>query len=1311
MNFGAQSKVPQPLDTDEVLYSGSDDDYYESPAERQRRCAIQARRYLEGKPVTILSAQLKGPFDQESGWTNPWRSRHEPGKKQLPKPAVTKNRVPQPAHDDQPNGESFITVAESSIKQKPAPRPLKAPTLQRMSSGNISLELSPRKPQTGSSSFQLPSPGSSTSYRRPINPWMNDEAWSRVQAWREAVRPEYGSGEAKEVSALDKGASPSPRAGRKRPATAEFLRKALASSKRLKSNELEYSTPASPSPVKKSLPIKHPDSSGTFGPAQPSTPGTKSVRRGHALSSSFRQEATMHVSTPTKDTAVSRAPLVDYSSSYDTVPDDPDTIVLPHRTPTKPAPSGLRQTRSQEEATSPSRGQPRSTFEQRLLSSPKVRLSTAVHEPSTPRRESKEGRSEIRLGTPRVSPHFTKAREPATPNGKTESPRQAGTAKQGTLTRTREELELEFQSQADRSFQFRVKVRKAVDQKGVSKPNTVRSTPAKVSSVCSDDPAPDPPTPADHCDESADAGVPCDMVEGENTSEDETASTQSDPDDTNGVDDETSEEPVQAEVVEGDAVEVLVEADIPAGGVLRNDDVEAAVAAEPPVVAEPVAADALEDKTVEDRSMEEDLIEDAGSAVLILDGPPLIPTSSVPEPKPEGGQEPQAPEEELNTAAEDDAAGKQSRLSPSFMEEIEILKASQASQPNPASSPYVADLGDHHILPPLLLSFSPLSSFFGNREDSGPGTQQNSTRKGGEAELQTPSQPICPNTESILPESVVPRALPEPSPASSEKEMPQEESNDASDDDDKIGLGPQQTLEPEEQDKVYLDAQTQNASISASPVPVSEPEVSVSFQTPQQQSPWHKEVLTVEQAEQPATPVEHQQGRLEKTPVHQSAQLHLEAMHPLTHSHTHTTTRPATADPSVGRHNPSQQSPWMETALTPIVPNVKMMDDVRFSSTQLQYQPVESSLSQNPWRQNITTTPNKMLLSSPTGRNRLAEPHSHSHPFRQLSSPTSQSGVSACLQEEYAPKDIMSDEPATPPKQSSLPTPDFTLSVKSFRAFQTPSPERRRSRPRPTGHHDHERTESILKSSKIRYSDIDFPARMNIKKFKPKRHVTFAPELDMGPSSSFADDAMDDIMDDSVGAELPTREATRSPPSRCGRGRVSSPPLQLSQSELPGATDRFYSHFAKMVRKGPQMRRRGRTSPKSRKQLLPSASQQTCGSPGFDAMAEAFIQADQAKLDNAMEDDPPEYETKDVIPMDFEMDKGFREESQSQAEPHDPVAHVMNNLDSFIGMFDVDAELRRAGTDMDGERDTDRGGYLAGNDDMEMQMMGYGVWD
>ena len=65
---------PLYIPPEEVLYPGSDDEA--TPYEREqkrRRVEIQGQQYLNGRPLFIQSAALKGPFDKE--WVNPWRSK------------------------------------------------------------------------------------------------------------------------------------------------------------------------------------------------------------------------------------------------------------------------------------------------------------------------------------------------------------------------------------------------------------------------------------------------------------------------------------------------------------------------------------------------------------------------------------------------------------------------------------------------------------------------------------------------------------------------------------------------------------------------------------------------------------------------------------------------------------------------------------------------------------------------------------------------------------------------------------------------------------------------------------------------------------------------------------------------------------------------------------------------------------------------------------------------------------------------------------------------------------------------------------
>ncbi|KAI0485630.1 hypothetical protein F4859DRAFT_471885 [Xylaria cf. heliscus] len=70
--------APSPSNPDDIICPGSDHETDEATAAaRQRRYEEHGRRYLQGRPLRILSASLRGPFDQTSGWQNPW----------LPKPS------------------------------------------------------------------------------------------------------------------------------------------------------------------------------------------------------------------------------------------------------------------------------------------------------------------------------------------------------------------------------------------------------------------------------------------------------------------------------------------------------------------------------------------------------------------------------------------------------------------------------------------------------------------------------------------------------------------------------------------------------------------------------------------------------------------------------------------------------------------------------------------------------------------------------------------------------------------------------------------------------------------------------------------------------------------------------------------------------------------------------------------------------------------------------------------------------------------------------------------------------------------------
>ncbi|RFU80410.1 hypothetical protein TARUN_1799 [Trichoderma arundinaceum] len=75
--------VFQPQD---IYYEGSEDEDYDDAATRKQRYDAAGQQFLAGKAPLLLSATLKGPFEEESGWVNPWRSKnrtshsqHQPG--------------------------------------------------------------------------------------------------------------------------------------------------------------------------------------------------------------------------------------------------------------------------------------------------------------------------------------------------------------------------------------------------------------------------------------------------------------------------------------------------------------------------------------------------------------------------------------------------------------------------------------------------------------------------------------------------------------------------------------------------------------------------------------------------------------------------------------------------------------------------------------------------------------------------------------------------------------------------------------------------------------------------------------------------------------------------------------------------------------------------------------------------------------------------------------------------------------------------------------------------------------------------------
>ncbi|OQD90485.1 hypothetical protein PENANT_c001G08808 [Penicillium antarcticum] len=83
-------KCPPPYEIDPEDLLGSDDELDDAGRDaRRRRVERLAESYLQGKPLFILSASLRGPL--EDGWVNPWRKTRE-GARGAPAPRASSSR-------------------------------------------------------------------------------------------------------------------------------------------------------------------------------------------------------------------------------------------------------------------------------------------------------------------------------------------------------------------------------------------------------------------------------------------------------------------------------------------------------------------------------------------------------------------------------------------------------------------------------------------------------------------------------------------------------------------------------------------------------------------------------------------------------------------------------------------------------------------------------------------------------------------------------------------------------------------------------------------------------------------------------------------------------------------------------------------------------------------------------------------------------------------------------------------------------------------------------------------------------------------
>ncbi|OTA65110.1 hypothetical protein K449DRAFT_392194 [Hypoxylon sp. EC38] len=215
--------APPPPNSDDIICFGSDEEL-DDAAKVSRRLKYEAQglRYLQGKPILILSASLRGPFDKASGWKNPW----------LPKEPTVKNSVFQ--------------------RSQPTTKPLPA-IKQRF---RKYFEQDDTTSATDSSmQCHIPSPQSNRDLQLSNNSPETDKR-SRIQAWAKEVS-EGVVLERDDFWAPNRGVyedTDEPR--RKRPAGREWLKTKPSKRTRLNSSQTTGPAPTPTRMLKAGLPLR-----------------------------------------------------------------------------------------------------------------------------------------------------------------------------------------------------------------------------------------------------------------------------------------------------------------------------------------------------------------------------------------------------------------------------------------------------------------------------------------------------------------------------------------------------------------------------------------------------------------------------------------------------------------------------------------------------------------------------------------------------------------------------------------------------------------------------------------------------------------------------------------------------------------------------------------------------------------------------------------------------------------------------------------------------------------------------------------------
>ncbi|KAJ6164789.1 hypothetical protein N7470_003461 [Penicillium chermesinum] len=135
------SPSPSEIDPESDLLGSDEELNDEERAAKRQRIEKLARAHLQGRPLFILSASLKGPFGD--GWSNPWKKNRR------------KNQEVNPGRTERNTNRRRVSASPEPVVQETDPQPL------RFSRNSVSGSRSPAK--------QAPGPGTKLS-TKPLVP-------------------------------------------------------------------------------------------------------------------------------------------------------------------------------------------------------------------------------------------------------------------------------------------------------------------------------------------------------------------------------------------------------------------------------------------------------------------------------------------------------------------------------------------------------------------------------------------------------------------------------------------------------------------------------------------------------------------------------------------------------------------------------------------------------------------------------------------------------------------------------------------------------------------------------------------------------------------------------------------------------------------------------------------------------------------------------------------------------------------------------------------------------------------------------------